>query len=106
MEDKAPEDDRGSDYWERVPAENPGPESQILLKEQSAKITDALAKISEEFRAPIVLVDMGDFSYAEAAEILSCPVGTVRSRLSRGRRLLHKHLQGYMDIKMKGQEGK
>lgn len=106
VEDKAPEDDRGSDYWERVPAENPGPESQILLKEQSAKITDALAKISEEFRAPIVLVDMGDFSYAEAAAILSCPVGTVRSRLSRGRRLLHKHLQGYMDIKMKGQEGK
>lgn len=106
VEDKSGEQDEGPGYWERVPAENPGPESQILLKEQSAKITDALAKIPEEFRAPIVLVDMGDFSYAEAAEILSCPVGTVRSRLSRGRRLLHKHLQGYMDIKMKGQEGK
>lgn len=106
VEDKAPEDNRGPGYWERVPAENPGPESQILLKERSTKITDALKKIPEEFRAPIVLVDMGDFSYAEAAEILSCPVGTVRSRLSRGRRLLHKHLQGYMDIKMKGQEGK
>ena len=105
VEDKIGEGYEGSDYWEKVPAENPGPESQILLKERSTKITDALKKIPEEFRVPIVLVDMGDFSYAEAATILSCPVGTVRSRLSRGRRLLHKHLQGYMDIKMKGQEG-
>lgn len=96
VEDKSGEQDEGPGYWERVPAENPGPESQILLKEQSAKITDALAKIPEEFRAPIVLVDMGDLSYAEAAAILSCPVGTVRSRLSRGRRLLYQLLMGYI----------
>ncbi|TKW73892.1 MAG: hypothetical protein DI610_08620, partial [Staphylococcus hominis] len=42
----------------------------------------ALKGIPEEFRAPILLVDMGDLTYAEAAEILSCPIGTVRSRLS------------------------
>mgnify|MGYP001582172649 CR=1 FL=1 len=96
VEDKIGEGDEGLDYWERVPAENPGPESQILLKERSAKITDALKKIPEEFRAPIVLVDMGDLSYAEAAAILSCPVGTVRSRLSRGRRLLYQLLMGYI----------
>ena len=85
-----------SDYWEKVPAENPGPESHILLKELSAKISDALRKIPEEFRLPITLVDMGDFSYAEAAEILSCPLGTVRSRLSRGRRLLFNQLKEYV----------
>lgn len=96
MEDKAGQKDEESDYWEKVPAENPGPESQILLKERNTKITDALRKIPEEFRAPILLVDMGDFSYAEAAEIISCPVGTVRSRLSRGRRLLYKQLKGYL----------
>ena len=45
-----------------------------------------LAQIPDEFRAPIILVDMGDFSYDEAAEILSCPIGTIRSRLSRGGR--------------------
>jgi len=101
-EDKAGEGDDESDYWERVPADNPGPESQILLKEQSAKISSALRKIPEEFRAPIMLVDMGDFSYAEAAEILSCPVGTVRSRLSRGRRLLYKELKGYIGVSEKG----
>lgn len=102
VEDKADDQDEGSDYWEKVPTANPGPESQILLKERSAKITDALKKIPEEFRGPIVLVDMGDFSYAEAAEILGCPVGTIRSRLSRGRRLLYKHLQGYIAAAEKG----
>jgi len=39
---------------------------------------------------------MGDLTYAEAAEILSCPIGTVRSRLSRGRRLLQKQLSSYL----------
>src|SRR3990172_1360042 len=97
VDDSSAEKDE-SDYWERVPAENPGPENRLLLKELRTQISDALRKIPEEFRLPITLVDMGDFSYAEAAEMLSCPVGTVRSRLSRGRRLLHKHLRGYVGV--------
>jgi len=105
-EDKATEGEEGSGYWERLAAENPGPEHHVLLRELNTQITDALGKIPEEFRVPIVLVDMGDFSYAEAAEILTCPVGTIRSRLSRGRRLLHKYLQGYVGTKEKGPERK
>jgi RNA polymerase sigma-70 factor, ECF subfamily len=91
-----------SDYWKRSPAENPGPESQVLFKELSTNITDALKRIPEEFRAPILLVDMGDFSYAEAAEILSCPIGTIRSRLSRGRKIVHQYLAAYVGLKQKG----
>jgi RNA polymerase sigma-70 factor (ECF subfamily) len=91
-----------SDYWKRSPAENPGPESQVLFKELSTNITDALKRIPEEFRAPILLVDMGDFSYAEAAEILSCPIGTIRSRLSRGRKMAHRYLAAYVGLKQKG----
>ena len=91
-----------SDYLQRSPAENPGPESQVLLKELSTNITDALKRIPEEFRAPILLVDMGDFSYAEAAEILSCPIGTIRSRLSRGRKMAHQYLAAYVGLKQKG----
>ena len=97
VEDRPDSFDDGPDYWERVPADEPGPEKNMLQKELSGKISEALRKIPEEFRAPIVLVDMGDLSYSQAAEILGCPVGTVRSRLSRGRRLLHKQLQGYVE---------
>jgi RNA polymerase sigma-70 factor (ECF subfamily) len=90
-----------SDYWKRSSTENPGPESQVLFKELSANITDALKRIPEEFRAPILLVDMSDFSYAEAAEILSCPIGTIRSRLSRGRKLAQQYLAAYVGLKQK-----
>jgi RNA polymerase sigma-70 factor (ECF subfamily) len=95
-EDLADSSETVQDYWETVTANSPGPEKQFLQQELGAKIGAALQKLPEEFRAPIVLVDMGDFSYAEAAEILACPVGTVRSRLSRGRRLLQKQLDGYV----------
>ncbi|MBI2361392.1 MAG: sigma-70 family RNA polymerase sigma factor [Deltaproteobacteria bacterium] len=98
-EDKAKDAEGDLDYWAKVADDDPGPESAVLDKELSLKITDALRKIPEEFRLPIILVDMGDFAYAEAAEVLSCPVGTVRSRLSRGRRLLHGHLRGYVGPK-------
>lgn len=84
------------EYWDQLATEEPGPDSRLLQGELSGQIGAALQKIPEEFRAPIVLVDMGDFSYTEAAEILSCPVGTIRSRLSRGRRLLYKHLKNYV----------
>jgi RNA polymerase sigma-70 factor (ECF subfamily) len=75
---------------------NPGPEALMLERELAAEISGAIQRIPEEFRAPIVLVDMGDLSYAEAADALGCPIGTVRSRLSRGRKLLEKQLLRYM----------
>jgi RNA polymerase sigma-70 factor (ECF subfamily) len=53
---------------------------------------DALAAVPHDFRDVIVLVDIGDFSYQEAAQILDIPVGTVMSRLHRGRRILKRHL--------------
>ena len=77
-----------SDYWEGLAAENPGPERNVLIRELDDQITAVLRRIPEEFRTPIVLVDVSDFSYEEAAVILSCPIGTVRSRLSRGRKLM------------------
>ena len=85
-----------ANYWEQLPAENPGPESHVLRKELDEQITEVLKKIPEEFRAPIVLVDVGEFSYEESAAILSCPIGTVRSRISRGRKLMQQHLKLYV----------
>jgi DNA-directed RNA polymerase specialized sigma24 family protein len=54
-------------FFDSLTANQPGPEKQILQQELEAKIGAALRRIPEEFCAPIVLVDMGDFSYAEAA---------------------------------------
>lgn len=105
-EDQAPQGQGEQDYWEKVAIDKPGPEGRLLLKELNVAITEALRKIPEEFRTPILLVDMGDFSYAEAAEILSCPIGTIRSRLSRGRRLLHGLLKGYRDAEDRKAEKK
>jgi RNA polymerase sigma-70 factor (ECF subfamily) len=68
----------------------------LLGKELGAHISDGLAAIPETFRTPLLLVDMGDFSYEEAAAIISCPVGTIRSRLSRGRKLMARRLKAYV----------
>lgn len=54
----------------------------------------ALAQVPQDFRSVVLLVDVEDFSYKEAAAILSVPVGTVMSRLSRGRKLLRESLAG------------
>lgn len=51
-------------------------------------IEAALADLPEEFKAPVVMRDIGDLDYAEIAEALGVPIGTVKSRIARGRRLL------------------
>jgi len=55
-------------------------------------VMDALAELPQNFKEVVVLVDLGDFSYQEAADILEIPIGTVMSRLHRGRRALKKAL--------------
>ena len=97
---------REAEPWQRLPDLHPGPESHVLRKEFDEQITRVLRKLPEEFRAPIVLVDMGDFSYEEVAAILSCPIGTVRSRLSRGRKLMRQHLKIYVDGEAKSAKQK
>jgi RNA polymerase sigma-70 factor (ECF subfamily) len=51
-------------------------------------IQAALAELPEEFRVPVVMRDVGDLDYAEIAEALHVPIGTVKSRIARGRRML------------------
>jgi RNA polymerase sigma-70 factor, ECF subfamily len=55
-------------------------------------VVGALSSVPHDFRDVIVLVDIGDFSYADAAQILDIPIGTVMSRLHRGRRILKREL--------------
>ena len=59
------------------------------------EVEKALRELPEEFRTAIVLVDIEELTYEEAEKIMECPIGTVRSRLSRGRRLLQLALRDY-----------
>src|SRR5476651_1990772 len=74
-----------------LPDENPDEERVIERLSQNA-VVEALADVPHDFRDVIVLVDIGEFSYADAARILDIPIGTVMSRLHRGRRILKQRL--------------
>jgi RNA polymerase sigma-70 factor (ECF subfamily) len=76
--------------WVLPPAAAADDASQALSEEIQA----ALAALPEEFRVPVVLRDVADLSYEQISGALSVPVGTVRSRLHRGRRLLRGALAG------------
>jgi RNA polymerase sigma-70 factor (ECF subfamily) len=68
------------------------PESQALRSILEKEIAAALDELPEEFRLAVVLSDVEELSYKEIAEIMGCPIGTVMSRLHRGRRLLKRRL--------------
>jgi RNA polymerase sigma-70 factor (ECF subfamily) len=67
-------------------------EARIVERLSQDEIVQALSEVPHDFRDVIVLVDIGDFTYQDAAQILDIPIGTVMSRLHRGRRILKKEL--------------
>jgi RNA polymerase sigma-70 factor (ECF subfamily) len=67
-------------------------EERVVERLSQDDIVSALSAVPHDFRDVIVLVDIGDFTYADAAQILDIPVGTVMSRLHRGRRILKREL--------------
>ncbi len=75
--------------------ERDNPENQLISRLMGGEIEKALRELSEEFRMTIMLVDIEELSYEQAAKLMECPIGTVRSRISRGRRMLQVALRGY-----------
>jgi RNA polymerase sigma-70 factor (ECF subfamily) len=71
------------------------PERAILDGMLSDDVRRALDAIPEEFRLAVVLCDLEELSYREIADVMECPIGTVMSRLHRGRRLLQAQLRAY-----------
>ncbi|MFQ5850073.1 MAG: sigma-70 family RNA polymerase sigma factor [Candidatus Binatia bacterium] len=76
-------------------AEKANPEGLLFSQLMDEEVEKALWELPEEFRTAIVLVDIQELSYEEAAKVMECPVGTVRSRVSRGRRILQVALRDY-----------
>lgn len=67
-------------------------QDQVVERLSQGGVVHALADLPHDFRDVVVLVDLGEFSYADAAQILDVPIGTVMSRLHRGRRILKQTL--------------
>ncbi len=67
-------------------------EERVVERLSQDGVVSALSEVPHDFRDVVVLVDIGEFSYAEAAQILDIPIGTVMSRLHRGRRILKGRL--------------
>ena len=76
---------------ERPASSSPDPEREFLDGIVSSEVTDALEELPEKFRTT-VLLDVEGFSYKEIAEMLEIPIGTVMSRLHRGRKFLQQRL--------------
>lgn len=70
-------------------------EAEALDRITDDAVVHALAEVPEDFRLAVYLADVEGFSYKEIAEIMDTPVGTVMSRLHRGRRILRELLAGY-----------
>jgi RNA polymerase sigma-70 factor (ECF subfamily) len=70
----------------------PSDEERVVERLSQDDVVDALSEVPHDFRDVVVLVDIGDFSYADAAQILDIPIGTVMSRLHRGRRILKQNM--------------
>jgi RNA polymerase sigma-70 factor, ECF subfamily len=71
------------------------PETQALMPIVEGEIQRALDAIPPEFRLAVILSDVEEFSYEEIAQIMGCPIGTVMSRLHRGRKLLQRTLYNH-----------
>ena len=78
--------------YNRLDPNNESDEERMLARLSQDHVAEALAAVPHDFRDVLVLVDIGEFSYAEAAQILDIPIGTVMSRLHRGRRILKQQL--------------
>jgi RNA polymerase sigma-70 factor (ECF subfamily) len=72
----------------------PTPESGVLAADDGRRLNAALAKLPEEFREVVVLRELEEMSYREIADVTGAPIGTVMSRLARGRALLRVELAG------------
>lgn len=72
-----------------------GRDFEDMLELLDDPVKDAILQLPDEFRLAVIMADMEDKSYKEIAEVMKCPLGTVMSRLYRGRKLLRESLHDY-----------
>lgn len=79
--------------WRTPASQEPGPADVVERRTLEARLEQGLAALSDDFRLAVVLCDVEGLTYEEIAEVTGWPLGTVRSRIHRGRRALREHLE-------------
>jgi RNA polymerase sigma-70 factor (ECF subfamily) len=89
-----PENDGGASLLSCLADERPSvlPEQSLMRAETGRKVHNALSALPGDYRQAVVMADIKGYSYEEIAQHVGCPVGTIRSRLHRGRQLLRQNL--------------
>jgi RNA polymerase sigma-70 factor, ECF subfamily len=87
-------DSDGTPVTVEIPDDTANPESRMLASEFSEPLQRALDKLPNDYRAAVLLADVEEMSYQEIAEVLQAPIGTIRSRIHRGRIMLRRALEG------------
>src|SRR5262245_34912366 len=86
------------EQWQPPADESEGPERTAIVRQRSRTIAEALARITEDQRIAIVLFDVEGYDYQEIAEMTGVSLGTVKSRIHRGRLALRDLLVDHMDL--------
>jgi RNA polymerase sigma-70 factor (ECF subfamily) len=87
------------EYLNFTPSATPSPEAACADRQSMHVLRDALRRLSKKLRVVIVLKELEGLSYEEIAEVLDVSVGTVKSRISRAREELKKHMKKFMEQK-------
>jgi RNA polymerase sigma-70 factor (ECF subfamily) len=89
-------EDQASGLVDRMRENAPGPSAEVERKERAELVVAALGRIDPEYRAVLIMRDIEDFDYAQMADVLGLPLGTLKSRLFRARIALRDELKAYM----------
>lgn len=84
-----------SNAYLEIPDSRDNPERVVLHEELDEQIQKALTTLPQDFRMTVILADIEGMSYEEISETMRCSLGTVRSRLHRGRKMLRSRLAGF-----------
>jgi RNA polymerase sigma-70 factor, ECF subfamily len=85
-------------HHDETPSETPGPDAELAQQQERARLWEAIRQVPVDFRTALVLFDVEGRSYDEIAAIENVSIGTVKSRLSRGRERLRRILGEQADV--------
>src|SRR5687768_14744952 len=86
-----------------IPDQTSDPECMMLQVELDAPLQEALSTLPPDFRKTVILADVEGMSYEDISETMGCSLGTVRSRLHRGRKIMRNRLQSLAYLERRGE---